>query len=189
MFLEKVQSVSDKTIIAQTRQWIEQVVIGLNFCPFAKRVFDKGLIAYKVANNKNIEDDLFSLMALCAELNQNKDLETGFVIYPDKLSDFDDYLDFLDLANQLLVEQGYEGVYQLASFHPQYCFEDTAQNAAENYTNRSPYPMLHLLREQSLERALEQYEAPEEIPASNIKVATQKGAEFFSKLLKSITHA
>lgn len=189
MSLDKINAIPDEEVISQTRQWIEQVVIGLNFCPFAKRVFDKGLIAYQVANNKNIEDDLFSLMALCTELDQNNDLETGFVIYPHNFSDFNDYLDFLDLANQLLVEQDYEGVYQIASFHPQYCFEGTAQNAAENYTNRSPYPMLHLLKEQSLDRALEQYEAPEEIPTHNIEVATQKGAEFFSKILKNIKHA
>lgn len=189
MILEKTKSVPDSVIITQTSQWIEQVVIGLNFCPFAKRVFDKNLIAYQVANNQNIEDDLFSLIILCALLDQNSELETGFVIYPNHYADFDAYLDFLELANQLLVEQEYEGIYQLASFHPQYCFDETEQNAAENYTNRSPYPMLHLLREQSLEKALEQYNNPDEIPLRNIEVARQKGAEFFSDALKKIRDA
>ena len=188
MSLEKVNVVVDTTVISQTKQWIEAVVIGLNFCPFAKRVFDKNLITYQIANNESTVDDLISLIALCKELDQNNELETGFVIYPNKLADFNDYLDFLELANQLLCEQEYEGIYQLASFHPQYCFDGTEIDAAENYTNRSPYPMLHLLRELSLEKALEQFDAPEEIPVRNIEVANQKGADFFSNILENISN-
>lgn len=183
---ENLQSIADDVIITQTKQWIEEVVIGLNFCPFAKRVFDKSLIHYQLANNKNTEDDLFSLLDLCNVLDTNKSLETGFVIYPHSLVDFNDYLDFLALANQLLEAREYDGEYQLASFHPDYCFDATSENAAENYTNRSPYPMLHLLREDSLEKALEYYENPEEIPLRNIDIAQQKGAEYFSSILNKI---
>lgn len=176
----------DSAVINQTKQWIDEIVIGLNFCPFAKRVFDKGLISYRVANNQTTEDDLFSMLTLCGELTQNEELETGFVIFPENYAGFEEYLDFLELANQVLVEQGFEGTYQLASFHPQYCFDETNINSAENYTNRSPYPMLHLLREDSLEKALEQYKDPQEIPMRNIQVATQKGVEFFSNVLVRI---
>jgi len=177
---------SSAVIIANTKQWIEEIVIGMNFCPFAKRVWDKDLIAYKIADNKTIEEDIFTLLDLCTELDNNNALETGFVIYPKHLANFDDYLDFLELASQLLIEQGYEGIYQLASFHPQYCFDETSQSAAENYTNRSPYPMLHLLKEQSLETALEHYKDADEIPLRNIEAAKQKGAEFFADILKKI---
>lgn len=186
MTSEKITT--DTEVISQTKQWINEVVIGLNFCPFAKRVFDKGLICYRVANNQSLEDDLLSLLTLCGELTQNEELETGFVIYPNNYADFEEYLDFLELANQVLIEQDYEGVYQLASFHPHYCFDGVDIKAAENFTNRSPYPMLHLLREESLEKTLEQYKEPDEIPIRNIQVATQKGVDFFTGILKNIKH-
>ena len=178
--------ISDKDVITQTKQWINDVVIALNFCPFAKSVFEKGLICYRAVNNKSSEEDLISMLALCKELDQNPELETGFIIYPNSYLDFDDYLDFLELANQLLIEQQYEGIYQLASFHPDYCFDNTELNASENYTNRSPYPMLHVLRESSLENALESYNNPEEIPIRNIETANKKGTEFFETVLENI---
>ena len=178
--------ISDKEAVAQTKEWINDVVIGLNFCPFARSAFEKGLICYRAANNKNLEEDLISMLELCKELDQNTELETGFIIYPSSYENFDDYLDFLELANQLLVEQQYEGTYQLASFHPDYCFDGTELNASENYTNRSPYPMLHVLRESSLENALESYNNPEEIPERNIEAANKKGTEFFEAALEEI---
>lgn len=149
-------------------------------------MFEKGSISYRVANNQTIEDDLFSMLTLCGELDQNTELETGFIIYPHHYLDFDAYLDFLELANQLLVEQDYEGTYQLASFHPDYCFDETEENAAENYTNRSPYPMLHLLREASLEAALENFDNPDDIPSRNIDTAKNKGTDFFTAALNKI---
>lgn len=184
--IKKKNSLTEKDVVQQTKQWINDVVIALNFCPFAKSVFEKGLICYRAANNKNLEEDLFSMLALCKELDQNIELETGFIIYPSSYQDFDDYLDFLELANQLLVEQQYDGIYQLASFHPDYCFDNTELNASENFTNRSPYPMLHIIRESSLEKALESYNNPEEIPVRNIETANSKGAEFFKAALEGI---
>jgi len=184
--IKSQNTISAKEVVAQTKQWINDVVIALNFCPFAKSVFEKRLICYRAANNKTLEEDLISMLALCKELDQNIELETGFIIYPSSYLNFDDYLDFLELANKLLIEQQYEGIYQLASFHPDYCFDNTESNASENYTNRSPYPMLHVLRESSLENALESYNNPEEIPARNIEVANTKGAVFFEAVLEDI---
>jgi len=184
--IKKKNSISEKEVVQQTTQWINDIVIALNFCPFAKSVFEKGLICYRAVNNQSLEEDLFSMLALCKELDQNIELETGFIIYPGSYLDFDDYLDFLELANKLLIEQQYEGIYQLASFHPDYCFDNTESNASENYTNRSPYPMLHVLRESSLENALESYNNPEEIPARNIETANNKGVEFFEAALEDI---
>ena len=173
-------------IIAETKQWLKDIVIGLNFCPFAKKVFDSGSIHFYVDNSENIEECLAKLIEQCQLLDANSDIETSFILYPLILNDFDDYLDFLELANQLLAAQNYEGVYQLASFHPQYHFENTSVDDAENYTNRSPYPMLHLLREKSLADALKHYKDAEKIPLRNIELAQQKGADFFISYLKSL---
>ncbi len=177
---------TDKNVIEQSKSWIEQIVIGLNFCPFAKKVFDNNTIFYHVDNLEKTEDKLHTLADVCRLMDGNTAIETAFILYNSGLEGFDDYLDFLELANQLLVVQGYEGIYQLASFHPQYCFEGAEPTAAENYTNRSPYPMLHLLRESSLQTALESYKQPEKIPQKNIEVATNKGADFFVNTLKKI---
>lgn len=177
-------------IISETRQWLQDIVIGLNFCPFAKKVFDSEAIYYYVDKSETIEDALAELILQCQLLDKDNSIETSLVIYPAdsplKLNAFDDYLDFLELANQLMAVQQYEGVYQLASFHPQYQFENTASNDAENFTNTSPYPMLHLIREQSLEQAVAQYPEPETIPLKNIEVAKQHGAKFFIKYLANL---
>jgi len=95
---------------------------------------------------------------------------------------FDDYLDFLEISNQLLIDQGYEGVFQLASFHPDYCFADTSPDDPANYTNRSPWPMLHIIREASLEQVLQNYPNPEDIPQRNIDYCRQLGLEVMQKM-------
>lgn len=173
-------------IIDETKQWLDDVVIGLNFCPFAKKVFQQNKIYYFVDSSETVEQSLEKLIQQCQFLDDNQNIETSFILYSSSLKIFNNYLDFLDLANELLVSQGYEGVYQLASFHPLYRFEGTEENDAENYTNVSPYPMLHLLREHSLEQALKHYNNPEDIPLRNIHAAKQKGTPFFVEYLKSI---
>jgi hypothetical protein len=105
------------------------------------------------------------------------------LIFSTSLSHFDDYLDFLHVAEQLLSAQGYEGVYQLASFHPDYCFDGANIDDPANYTNRSPYPMLHLLRESSLEKAIDRHPHPEQIPAHNIALTRQLGLAKMQALL------
>lgn len=174
----------DATIIQQTRCWVESVIIALNFCPFARRELEAGHIHFQVSHNMNIEDSLHSLIGEFQRLDKSPEIETTLLIFADGFKKFDDYLELLDLANELLVTMKYEGIYQLASFHPDYCFAGESENHAGNYTNRSPYPMLHIIREGSLERALENYPDPESIPERNIKVACEKGTEQMRAMLQ-----
>ena len=119
-------------------------------------------------------------------LDQNKQIETTLLIYENALQDFDDFLETIDIANALMVERGCEGLYQLASFHPDYCFADSEQNDPENYTNRSPCPTLHILREASIEQALSHYKNPENIPENNIRLAKALGVKKIQSLLTDI---
>ena len=158
-----------------TQTWLKTVIIEYGICPFAKREFERGSIRYSVNHSTDIENCLLDLVLECDRLDSDQSIETTLLIYPDSFTAFDDYLDFLGLAELLLSEQGYEGVYQLASFHPDYCFEEAEQDDPANYTNRSPYPMLHLLRETSLEQAVNNYPHPENIPQRNIKLTRELG--------------
>ena len=171
--------------IAETKKWLESVVIAHNICPFAKRVFDEGKIHFQVDNATDVEICLENLLDECARLDENEAIETTLIIYPKGFTDFDEYLDFVEIAGALLEAEDYEGIYQLASFHPNYCFEGSNENDAANYTNRSPYPMLHLLREDSLEKALAHYPNPETIPENNIKLTRELGLEKMRAMLAS----
>jgi hypothetical protein len=173
----------DSKIISQTQCWINTVIVGLNFCPFAKREVDLGRIHYQICRDKEVEQALQCLVEECQRLDENPAIETTLLIFAEGFQIFESYLDLLHLANELLLAEGYEGIYQLASFHPDYCFEGESIGDAANYTNRSPYPMLHLIREASLERALEIYPNPESIPERNIKVARDKGAEQMREII------
>ncbi len=176
-------------IIKQTQCWLSSFIIEHNICPFAKREFDRDSIHYEVVISDKIENQLQELIYSCEQLDREtaveNGLETSLLILPNGLEDFDDYLDFLDLANELMHKQGYEGVYQLASFHPDYCFDGVDVDDASNYTNRSPYPMLHLIREESLEKALEHYPNPENIPTRNIKYTREKGQKSIQLLIQA----
>lgn len=170
-------SATDLQIIQSTRCWVEKVVVGLNFCPFAKREVDAERVYYGVQNDSSLEAVLTQLMLECQRLDQNPDIETSLLILPVGFEGFLDYLDLIALAEDLMVQEGYEGVYQLASFHPDYCFAGEAEEDPANYTNRSPYPMLHLIREASLEKALAHHPDPDSIPQTNIDLAREKGLE------------
>lgn len=173
-------------IIKHSKRWLNEFVIKHNICPFAKHEYDKGSIHFEVINELKVEDQLQALIQACTQLDDDPSIETSLLIYPNGLDDFDDYLDFLHLANLLLDKQGYEGIYQLASFHPNYCFNGVDEDDASNYTNRSPYPSLHLLREKSLEKALANYPNPEEIPQRNIQYTRALGNKVLSDLLKEV---
>lgn len=174
---------SDQKIIEQTKHWILNTIIGFNFCPFAKREFENNTIHFELVDESNVEEQLHSIINECHRLDQNSQIETTIIIFPIGLESFFDYLDFVDLANNLLISENYEGIYQLASFHPDYCFEDVKQDDPANYTNRSPYPLVHILREETLEKTLQNYPEPELIPERNIKLAREKGVEVFKKIL------
>ena len=174
---------SDTNAIKQTEQWIETIVIGLNFCPFAKREIRRNAVRYVLTESSEIADVLAQLMDECAFLDNNPDTETTLIILPTGFDDFMDYLDLTELADNLLTEQDYEGVYQVASFHPDYCFADADSDDAANYTNRSPYPMLHLLREASLDTAIDNFPDIDSVPEANMQKARSLGADYFRVFL------
>jgi len=176
---------TDNIIIQETRNWLKAVVIHFNFCPFAKRELINNHIRFVVCHEKNIEPTLETLIEECRHLDRYPDTETTLLISPKTFKKFDDYLMMLDLAQALMETQGYEGTYQLASFHPEYCFKGSNAEDPANYTNRSPYPMLHLIREASLETALMHYEQPELIPERNIKMAKETGLKQLQIILKN----
>lgn len=156
--------------IKQTRQWLEDVVIGLNLCPFARKPFNAGQVRLTVSDSRNVETLLGDLHEELDQMDRTPadDIDTTLLIITDQLQDFLDYNDVLDLADGLLEQQGWEGTYQIASFHPAYQFADTAVDDRENYTNRAPYPILHILREASLDKGLASYPNPEQIPERNM---------------------
>ncbi len=173
---------TDTLIIEQTQKWIRSVVIDLNFCPFAAKALLKKSIHYSVLNKPDLEMSLGSVIKEMHYLDSNNDIETTFIILPDRFNDFEEYLSLVDKAQTLLEQEGYEGIYQLASFHPDYCFDGAEKDDAANYTNRSVYPMLHLLREDSITKALSLYKDPESIPEHNIKLAREKGLLYMQML-------
>ena len=171
-----------------TQGWVEKVVVGLNLCPFAAKPHRFGLIRYVVEEGSTTEELSAALLQEARHLlgSSPKAIETTLIIHPNVLLDFLDYNDYLGEAEDLMHEQAWDGLLQLASFHPDYQFAGTAPDEASNYTNRSPYPMLHLLREDSLERALAEYENPESIPERNIERMQALGRPGILKLLKEI---
>ena len=175
----------DESIVDSCRQWVAKVIVGLNFCPFAKPVVETNRVSYKVINERSLAHCLMALSDELTELAANDETETSLLIYPHGFESFEDYLDLVDVADALLVDEGYEGIFQLASFHPDYCFDGQKYDDAANYTNRSPYPILHILREASIEKALESIANPEKIPNRNIEFARAKGLEQMQALLKA----
>lgn len=170
--------------IVATRDWLEKAVIGLNLCPFAKAVHVKQQIRYVVADATTPEELLELLMdelQLLADTPADE-IDTTLIIHPGVLSDFEDYNEFLDVADAALEDMQLDGELQVASFHPDYQFADTDKNDIGNYTNRTPYPTLHLLREESVERAVEAFPEAELIFEKNIETMEKLGHEGWDKL-------
>lgn len=174
---------TDQQIIAATQAWLNTFVIAYNICPFARREQERNSIRYQVVENNSIEKCLETVIAECEHLDSEPDTETTLLIFAEDFADFEDFLDLLALSEQLLIDQGYEGVYQLASFHPDYCFAQTLEDDPSNYTNRSPYPMLHLIREASIEKAVASHPDPDGIPDRNIALTRQLGLETLRAIL------
>ncbi len=163
--------------IAAIRTWIERAVIGLNLCPFAKTVYVKEQIRYVVSDARtpdallgDLERELRGLAEVAPE-----SVETTLLIHPHVLTAFLEYNDFLDVADAALDRLGLTGVLQIASFHPDYQFAGTSQDDVTNYTNRSPYPLLHLLREASVEQAVAGFPDAGEFPKKNIATMRRLG--------------
>lgn len=157
-----------QSVVAQVQTWLKEVVIGLNLCPFASKPAAEGQVRFAVSEAKDEEQLLAELKQELEQLDANRDIETTLLILPVLMSDFYEYNNFLDWVDGLLVKHRWEGVYQVASFHPGYCFADAHPDDAENLTNRSPFPILHIIREDSLEAALAHYPNADQIPERNI---------------------
>ena len=168
---------TDEEVLAKTRHWLEAFVIGLNLCPFAKAVYVKNQVRLVVSKARHADDvleeldrELDLLIAIPAD-----EIDTTLLIYPTLFEDFLDFNDFLEVAEGVVDEHGLEGVVQLASFHPQFQFDGTSADDISNYTNRAPFAMLHLLREDSVERAVEAFPQADAIFEANIATLEKLG--------------
>jgi hypothetical protein len=175
-------------VIESTRRWIDEIVIGLNLCPFARQVFDDERIRYVVSD---ATDESALLRELAVELKALATVpeggpETTMLIHPAVLTNFLDYNDFLDPVEHLVADLGFEGVIQVASFHPDYQFGGTLPDDVENFTNRSPFPMLHLLREESVTRAQDYPGGLDAIPECNIEKLRQLGRDAMLKMFENV---
>lgn len=171
--------------IAATRRWLERAVIGLNLCPFAKAVYAKQQVRFVLSDAHDEEALLVHLGEELARLHaaDPDEIDTTLIVHPHVLGDFLDYNDFLDLADAAVEELGYEGEIQVASFHPDYQFAGSDIDDVGNCSNRSPYPMLHLLREASVERAVAAFPDPEVIVERNLETLEKLGIDGWHKLL------
>ena len=184
--LKEERSENNNSIeISYTINWIRKVVIGCNFCPFAAKAMVKKTVRYVVVANSDFKTALTQLANEFEFLNNHDNIETTFIIFSNGFADFLQYLNLVDKGERLLTKEKYEGIYQLASFHPLYLFAGSNENDAANYTNRSPYPMLHILREESITNALENFDDPDSIPEKNIGFAKVKGLEYMKMLAAS----
>lgn len=182
--MNKPPSPTPDDVIAATRKWLERAVIGLNLCPFAKSVHVKQQVRYvhSAATDRDtllaeLECELHHLATVPPE-----ETDTTLLVHPRVLQDFDDFTDFLDLVDVVVRTQGLSGTLQVASFHPDYCFSDTAPDDIGNYTNRAPYPTLHLIREASLNRAVAAFPDAADIYERNIETLERIGLEGWQAL-------
>jgi hypothetical protein len=173
---------SDADVITQTRTWILKVVVGCNFCPFAAGELKQNTIHFEVVRSDDPGVILQSLSAEFDRLDNNAGIQTSLLILPGFFSSFNDYLDIIGHSEKFLRREAKEGIYQIASFHPEYLFAGSSNDDPANYTNRSLYPMIHLLRESSITAALATFPDPGEIPLRNIGFANQKGLAYMKVL-------
>ena len=177
-------AIAEPWAITETRAWVDRAVIGLNLCPFAKAPQVKGQVRYALS----VATDPAALLAdLVAELESLAEapaerIETTLLVHPGVMTDFAEYNDFLDLVDATVAELDLEGIVQVASFHPQYQFDGSAPDDVANATNRSPYPTLHLLREDSIDRAVEAFPQAEAIYETNIATMQRLGADGWADL-------
>lgn len=175
---------ADVPYIAATTRWLERAVIGLNLCPFARAPHVQGKLRLRVSHARDADALLDDLCGELQSLNAltPDECETSLLIHPFVLTDFLDYNDFLDVADAAVQTLGLEGEWQVASFHPDYQFADSAADAIENFSNRSPYPTLHLLRESSIERAMDAMSDTDSIYRRNIDTLQRLGIDGWQAL-------
>jgi uncharacterized protein len=160
---------TNDVFINSVRRWFEKAVLGLNLCPFAFRPYKQGTIHFELSHAVDDETCLTDLHNQLLKMEKDESIETMILIIPHHLTHFDDYIQFMALAELLLEQQEWEGIFQIASFHPDYCFEGAEPDDRANWTNRSPFPLLHLIREQSISDVIDSNADVEQVPHTNIK--------------------
>lgn len=185
---ESDQNIPEVVAERKTRAWLSEFVVGLNLCPFARPVVTSDTLRVVVCLAEGEEGVAKALLDEIDFIQRVSETEvaTTLLIYPKALAQFDEYLAFLDGAELLLEEVNLNGVLQLASFHPDYRFAGEAIDAASHYSNRAPFPMIHLLREDMVTRALETFTNPEQIPERNIQILKDLGVEHIQKMLAAL---
>lgn len=176
-------SYKDSLVTGVSRKWVISVVVGLDFCPFAKRELERGSVRFRASDAATVEECCAALLHELRDMNGDESVESVLLILPAGYEDFQEYLIMVGAAEACLKLNGYEGIYQLASFHPDYCFVDSTPDDAANYTNRSPYPMIHILRASGIEAAGAQHPDVDAIPNRNIEVARKLGADTLKAML------
>lgn len=173
------------------RRWLDDFVVGLNLCPFARPLLGAENLRIAVCEETDIAAmrRVFLQELDLLQRSTEQDVATTLLGYPLALQNFDDYLDFLEDAQALLIDSGLEGLVQLASFHPDYRFAGEAPDAASHYSNRAPYPVIHLLREDMLTRALEDFPDPERIPGRNVETLTVIGVDELQRRWRALFSA
>lgn len=177
-------SPSQQTVINAMRKWVESFIVKFNICPFAKPEVETDGIRYVVVDEHRIDPLLDNIEQECRYLDAHPEVATTLVMPMNGFSDFERYLDLIDLVQHSVIDGQYEGVYQIATFHPDYCFADSEMDDPANYTNRAPYPAIHLIREDSITAALADFESPESIPERNIAFTRRRGQETLQQILK-----
>ena len=178
----------ENLVIEQTRSWVKDIVIENNFCPFAAKPFVQGKIRFKASDADDAEklvDELVNELSLLQDADINE-IETSLLIVPKFLNNFEDYNQFLDIVDDILDQMSLIGEIQVASFHPEYQFADLSKSDVRNYTNRSIYPMFHLIREESVENARNTYPDVENIPDRNMEKLEAMGLDTVSAALARI---
>ena len=186
--MSEVSSATNEQAIARVRAWIERFVVDLNLCPFARPVVSSDalrIVACESASPQAIATLLITELDVLSQSSES-DIATSVLVFPEGLEAFDHYLDFLDDAQTVLEEMGLDGEIQLASFHPDYRFEGEPIDAVSHFTNRAPYPLIHLLRETMVTSALDTYPNPERIPERNIQTLERLGLAGIERLLNSL---
>ncbi|KAF1014887.1 MAG: hypothetical protein GAK31_02374 [Stenotrophomonas maltophilia] len=172
--------------ILAARQWLERIVIGLNLCPFAKAVYVKEQVRFVLSDAATPEalvEELAKELVLLRDTPAAQ-IDTTLIVHPQVLTDFLDYNDFLDNADAAIEALDLQGILQVASFHPDYQFDGVSADDASNYTNRAPYPTLHLLREDSVARVVDAYPDPDVIVERNIQTLDRIGVDGWFRRLR-----
>ena len=172
----------ENKVIAETIAWIQSIVIDCHFCPFAAKAMADKSVHFVVLEEPSEKLTLGSLLEQLRFLDEAVDVETTFLIFPNHFAEFPSYLELVALAEKVVTRNHYDGIYQIASFHPEYCFAGSDADDPANYTNRSIYPMLHILRESSITHALQHFLHPKLIPQRNIDFAREKGLVYMKQL-------